>query len=113
MKWLCLFSATCLLFSGCGKKSEQVSETKTVLPPPAQATPATRAAVTPDTQQPLAGKVDPRMTAALRKFVQDKGRMPQSILELAGAELDGVPNAPQGYIYVIDPATKEVKLAKP
>ena len=39
--------------------------------------------------------------------------MPQSILELAGAELDGVPRAPQGYIYVIDPATKEVKLAKP
>lgn len=53
------------------------------------------------------------MTAALQKFIKDKGRMPNSILELAGAEMDGVPRAPQGYIYKINPATKQVKLAKP
>jgi hypothetical protein len=52
------------------------------------------------------------MTALLQKFVREKGRMPQSILELAGATSDGFPLAPAGYLYAIDPATSEVKLVK-
>lgn len=61
---------------------------------------------------PLEGRVDPLMTAQLKKFVAQKGRLPGSILELAGATSDGFPLAPAGYLYAIDPATSQVKLVK-
>jgi hypothetical protein len=56
--------------------------------------------------------VDVRMTALLKKYVSEKGRLPENILELAGATSDGFPLAPAGYLYAIDPATAEVKLVK-
>jgi hypothetical protein len=52
------------------------------------------------------------MTALLKRFVAQKGRLPQSILELAGATSDSFPLAPAGYLYAIDQATYEVKLVK-
>lgn len=81
------------------------------------ATPSAPPAVTPQTQpvvgvKPLVGRVDPQMTALLKRFVAQKGRLPQSILELAGATSDSFPLAPAGYLYAIDPATSEVKLVK-
>lgn len=83
------------------------------------AVPAAPPAVTPQPQpqpvagvKPLAGRVDPQMTALLKRFVAQKGRMPQSILELAGATSDSFPLAPAGYLYAIDTATAEVKLVK-
>lgn len=62
--------------------------------------------------KPLEGQVDAHMTSLLKKFVSEKGRMPQSILELAGATADGFPQAPAGYLYAIDPTTTQVKLVK-
>ena len=62
--------------------------------------------------KPLEGRVDPMMTAQLKTFVAQKGRLPQSILELAGATSDGFPLAPAGYLYAIDPVSTEVKLIK-
>jgi len=62
--------------------------------------------------KPLVGRVDPQMTAMLKRFMAQKGRLPQSILELAGATSDSFPLAPAGYLYAIDPATSEVKLVK-
>ena len=52
------------------------------------------------------------MTAALKAFVQEKGRLPQNLLELKNAKLDSMPRPPAGFIYAIDPATVEVKLVK-
>lgn len=52
------------------------------------------------------------MTAQLKKFVAEKGRLPNSFLEFAGAKLDAIPRAPQGFAYEIDPVTVEVKLVK-
>lgn len=62
--------------------------------------------------KPLEGRVDAHMTALLTRFVAQKGRLPDSILELAGATSDGFPLAPAGHIYAIDPATAQVKLVK-
>ncbi len=94
--WFTL-SATAILFAACGKKPEAA--------PP---TPATSQAAEAASLQ---GQVDPNLTALLRKFEKEKGRMPNSILELS-AVTDSIPRAPEGYTYQIDTATKEVKLVK-
>ena len=123
---LCLLLSVC---AGCSKEepanSPETTATNVISGSPAasaqpasgQSPQATMAAAKPATQprsglKPLEGKVDPGMTALLQKFVREKGRMPQSILELAGATSDGFPLAPAGYLYAIDPATSEVKLVK-
>jgi hypothetical protein len=62
--------------------------------------------------KPLEGRVDPHMTALLGKFVAQKGRLPESVLELAGATSDGFPLAPAGFIYAIDYTSSQVKLVK-
>jgi hypothetical protein len=126
---------TCLLLAagaGCSKE-EPVAVTPDATEAPATAeapvaatpqaprvvSPGTPPAVAPQAQpqpvagvKPLEGRVDPQMTALLKRFVAQKGRMPQSILELAGATSDSFPLAPAGYLYAIDPATSEVKLVK-
>ena len=53
----------------------------------------------------------PELTAVLKKFVAQKGRMPNSILEL-NAVTDSIPRPPEGYAYEIDAAAQEVKLVK-
>jgi hypothetical protein len=86
-----------LAFSGCGKKTE---------------TTTSGATQTGNAATPLEGKVDQQLTAALKQFVAEKGRLPASILELTGAKTDSLPRPPEGFTYAIDAATTEVKLVK-
>ncbi len=120
--------ALLLSVTGCSKKEPAAVATESVETPAAES-PAPAAttqplspvspppAVKPPAKpqpglKPLEGQVDVRMTALLKKFVLEKRRMPESILELGGATSDGFPLAPAGYLYAIDPATSEVKLVK-
>jgi len=115
--------------AGCSKEEPPAATPEPVVTPtaesPAPTAPTTQSpnpvspppAVKPKAQpqpglKPLEGQVDVRMTALLKKFVLEKGRMPESILELAGATSDGFPLAPAGHLYAIDPATTQVKLVK-
>lgn len=52
------------------------------------------------------------MTAQLKIFLQEKGRMPADFAELARTKLDSVPRTPPGSNWAIDPVTQEVKLVK-
>jgi hypothetical protein len=45
-------------------------------------------------------------------FIQEKGRLPESFAEFAGARLDSVPRLAPGLTFVIDPATQEVKITR-
>lgn len=89
--------AVALALAGCGKKTES---SPLVAPP------------TAPTAKPLDGKVDLQLTAMLKQFVSEKGRLPSSILELAGAKAESLPRPPDGFTYAIDGATTEVKLVK-
>jgi hypothetical protein len=60
--------------------------------------------------QAIAGVVDPNLTVQLRLFVQQKGRLPDSFAEFAGARLDSVPRLQPGLVFAIDAATHEVKI---
>jgi len=116
------------VFAGCSKQEPPAAMPAPVEAPAAEspapaATPQAASpvspppAVAPQVQakpglKPLEGQVDVRMTALLKKFVLEKRRMPESILELAGVTSDGFPLAPAGYLYAIDPATTQVKLVK-
>ena len=60
----------------------------------------------------IEGQVDPFLTQQLQIFIRQKQRMPQSFAELAAARLDSVPRAPDGYKWVIDTASSQVKAAK-
>lgn len=73
-------------------------------PRPAAATTATGAA--------LNGVVDPNLTAQLKIFVQQRGRLPESFAEFAGARLDSVPRLGPGLMFAIDTATHEVKIVR-
>ena len=128
MKQLFTLGLSLAIIAGCSKKEPAAVATEPVETPaaetpapaastgtvgPASAPPAIKPPAQPKTgAKPLEGRVDAGMTALLQKFVREKGRMPQSILELAGATSDGFPLAPAGYLYAIDPATSEVKLVK-
>ena len=80
-------------------------------PAPAPSTSAVQPGAT-ETPQPLAGEVDPAMTAQLRVFMNQTGRAPTDFKELARVRLDRVPRAPAGMKWAIDLATQEVKLVK-
>jgi hypothetical protein len=45
-------------------------------------------------------------------FIQEKGRLPETFAEFAGARLDSVPRLDPGLTFVIDPATQEVKITR-
>jgi hypothetical protein len=60
----------------------------------------------------MPGVVVPFLTTQLRIFIQEKGRLPQSFAELAGARLDSVPRLDPGLTFIIDPATQEVKIVR-
>ncbi len=130
MKQVLALGLLLTVLAGCSKKEPaSVATPEAADTPPAEA-PATPAAASlsaypatpPPPGQPLAqpqpgvkpmeGQVDVRMTALLHKFMREKGRMPESILELGGATSDGFPLAPAGFLYAIDPATAQVKLVK-
>jgi len=86
---------------GCGKKDTGGTGTNSVAP-----------GKQVSGQKPLEGTVDPTLTWALKSFVQEKGRMPESLLELKSAKVDSIPRAPAGFVYAIDPVTVEVKVVK-
>jgi hypothetical protein len=118
-----------LTLAGCGKKPQpiarpvpskpeaqarqQASAHRTV--PKAAApepTPVPSAPTQPAPAQPIAGVVAPFLTSQLKIFIQEKGRLPESFAEFAAARLDNVPPLQAGLSFVIDPATREVKIVK-
>ena len=52
------------------------------------------------------------MTAQLKKFIEETGRMPKDFSEFIHAKMDSVPRAPEGLKFAIDEATQEVKLVR-
>ncbi|MCU0784385.1 MAG: hypothetical protein MUF81_10145 [Verrucomicrobia bacterium] len=80
-----------LLLGGCGKQ------------------PAPTA--TSNSDQPLAGQVDPFLTQQLRIFIQQKGRLPTNFMEFASG-MDSRPRKPPGMKWAIDSVSREVKLVK-
>lgn len=104
MKWFCLIPIASLALVSCSKKANGPASSAS------QLTNATAQAA--QAQQALDGVPDPNLTAALRAFVREKGRMPQSMVELKATKLDSLPRAPAGFMYAIDPVTVEVKLVK-
>ena len=52
------------------------------------------------------------MTAQLRKFIAENGRLPNTFSEFAQSKMDTVPRAPAGLKFAIDETTQEVKLVK-
>lgn len=98
MKWVCLLLIGAAALCGCGKKSTKPS--------------GTAPGATASDQKPLEGTVDPTLTAGLKSFVKEQGRLPQSMFELKNAKFDSVPRPPAGFTYAIDPVTVEVKLVK-
>jgi hypothetical protein len=128
MKQILSLGLLLVVFAGCSKQEPAAAPPAPVETPAAESPAPVAApqaaspvspppAVKPQVQpkpglKPLEGQVDVRMTALLKKYILEKRRMPESILELAGATSDGFPLAPAGYLYAIDPATSEVKLVK-
>ena len=86
-------------------------------PPPRRSAPATPV---PQAAAPQASRVDEAlvgavhtfMTAQLKKFIAEQGRMPKDFSEFAGARMDSVPRAPAGMKFVIDETTQEVKVVR-
>jgi hypothetical protein len=115
-----------LALAGCGKKrppvqavtpdttqAEPAQEAAPTGPAPAEAPPPPPAPAAPaqaNTVQSVNGVVVPFLTAQLRAFIQEKGRLPETFGEFAGSRLDSVPRLQQGLTFVIDPATQEVKI---
>ncbi|MBI3415437.1 MAG: hypothetical protein HY043_08965 [Verrucomicrobia bacterium] len=62
--------------------------------------------------EPLIGLVHESMTAQLKKFIEETGRMPKDFSEFAHAKMDSVPRAPAGLKFAIDETTQEVKLVR-
>jgi PBP1b-binding outer membrane lipoprotein LpoB len=94
-----LVALAAVIVLGCHKKEA---------PPTAQSD-STQSTTTQSQNQPLAGEVNPDLTAALRQYAQKNGRIPQSFREFARAALDSTPPPPQGKKWEIDPADTTVK----
>jgi len=60
-------------------------------------------------RQGVVGQVDGTLTAALRSYVNKKGHMPGSFLELVARGMDGTPRPPEGRHWVIDASDTTVK----
>ena len=60
----------------------------------------------------LVGAVHTFMTAQLRKFIEEKGRIPKDFSEFASSRMDSVPRPPAGMKFVIDETTQEVKVVR-
>jgi len=92
-----------LALTSCGKK-----QTASM----AGTTNETTGSFTNGAERPLEGQVDQFLTQQLRVFIEQKGRLPADFAELARTSLDSRPRAPAGMKWVIDAATREVKLVK-
>jgi hypothetical protein len=54
----------------------------------------------------LIGAVHTFMTAQLKKFIEEQGRMPKDFSEFASSRMDSVPRPPAGMKFVIDETTR-------
>jgi hypothetical protein len=70
------------------------------------------AAAANSANQSFVGMVDPFMTGQLKRFIEEKGRLPKDFAEFAAARMDSVPRPPEGLKYAIDPTTQEIKLVR-
>ena len=103
----------CLGLAGCGRSKKDTADSGAERVPPDAAQPVAESpapvepgsavgraqaapTLVPDAVagQAIAGVVDPNLTVQLRLFVQQKGRLPDSFAEFAGARLDSVPRSP-------------------
>jgi hypothetical protein len=123
-----LWLAGTLVVAGCGKTKNAAPPSTTVAretEEPAKdvqdTTAASPRAAVPDAAKnndpagdvrSIEGVVDPFLTSQLRIFVQEKGRLPETFAEFAGARLDSVPRLAKGLRFAIDPATQEVKIVQ-
>ena len=76
--------------------------------PVPQAAPAQASGV----DEALVGAVHTFMTAQLKKFIEEKGRIPKDFSEFASSRMDSVPRPPAGMKFVIDETTQEVKVVR-
>jgi len=123
------FLTGALALGGCGKKPpppaptapetpQPVAETPPPPPPPPPGGAPAPAAAEPMTPQENATFSKAQSTAGgytlmVQQFYDQKGRMPTDFSELVAAKmLLKVPQAPPGYRFVIDPASKSVKLVR-
>jgi hypothetical protein len=111
-----------LLITGCHKSAPQATPAPVsdaaasnasdpASPPPPVPTPSVAARSENNLQQNAAGEVNDFMTRQLAIFIQQKGRLPVNFAEFANTRLDGVPRPPAGMKWVIDGATRQVKVA--
>lgn len=98
----CLALVGAILFAGC-KKQEAVES---------QAPVGSETTETPVVAGPIEGIVHPLMTEQLHIFIREQGRMPASYQEFATARMDSPPLPPEGMEFVVDAATRQVKLVK-
>ena len=101
----------------CSKKEEAVETMDAAAPVDpqveAQFVPPPAANPNADTvQERLNGAVHPHLTEMLHKFVEVRGRMPESLSELVNTTMDSLPPLPPGMTYAIDPADKSVKIVR-
>jgi hypothetical protein len=118
-----LVAISSLSLAGCNKKEEQtepVAEIPTATAPKAGSAAEPKPAVNREQPSPeqavqanqIVGTVHEFMTQQLRIFIQQKGRMPQTFAEFAGARMDSVPRLPPGLHWEIDQSTGEVKAVR-
>ena len=101
----------------CSKNEEAAEPTDAAAPvdPQAEAQFIPPPAADPNAatvQKRLDGAVHPHLTEMLHKFVEVRGRMPESLSELVNTTMDSLPPVPPGMTYAIDPADKSVKIVR-
>src|SRR5678815_970368 len=79
---------------------------------PTTAAPQAGPAQASSVDEALVGAVHTFMTAQLRKFIEEKGRIPKDFSEFASSRMDSVPRPPAGMKFVIDETTQEVKVVR-
>jgi len=79
---------------------------------PATPVPPAAPAQASGVDEALVGAVHTFMTAQLKKFIEEKGRIPKDFSEFASSRMDSVPRPPAGMKFVIDETTQEVKVVK-
>lgn len=94
--------AGALALAGCAKQETAESQAPT----------GREAAQTPAVTGPIEGMVHPFMTEQLHIFIREQGRMPASYQEFATTRMDSPPLPPEGMEFVVDAATRQVKVVK-
>jgi type IV secretory pathway VirB10-like protein len=79
---------------------------------PATPVPKAAPAQASSVDEALVGAVHTFMTAQLKKFIEEKGRIPKDFSEFASSRMDSVPRPPAGMKFVIDETTQEVKVVR-